>query len=209
MTGLLILALMTAGILALLWALRLRGPLLTLAAAAIAFGCAGYAMQGRPSLDGSARNTATRAPPVPLAKPRKALMGEFTAANSWLTISESYASRGKSLDSVGILRSAIRERPTDYALWVGLGNALSDHARTLTPAARFAYARAAQLAPGHPAPRFFLGLALARSGEPRQALAIWREILADAPADASWRPFVEDGVAALSGGAPPAAPPPQ
>ena len=207
MTGLLILGMIAVLMIALLWVLRLRGSLLTLAAAAIAFGCAGYAMQGRPSLDGSPRNAATRAAPVPLTKPRKAMMGEFTAANSWLTISESYASRGKSQDAVGILRSAIRERPTDYALWVGLGNALSDHARTLTPAAKFAYQRAAELAPGHPAPRFFLGLALARSGEPQQALAIWQEILADAPADASWRPFVEDGVAALSGGAAPATPP--
>ena len=207
MTGLLIVGLIAALLLALLWALRLRGPLLTLAAAAIAFGCAGYAMQGRLSLDGSPRISAVREAPVPLTKARKALMGEFTAANSWLTISESYASRGKTADAVGILRSAIRERPTDYALWVGLGNALSDHARTATPAARFAYARAAELAPGHPAPRFFLGLSLARSGEPQQALAIWQKILADAPADASWRPFVEDGVAALSGGAPPATPP--
>ena len=208
MTGLFLVALIATISLALLWALRLRGPLFTLAAAAIAFGCAGYAVQGRPSLDGSPRDpAATRTPPVPLTEARKAMMGEFTAANSWLTISESYASRGKSEDAVGILRSAIRERPTDYSLWVGLGNALSDHARTLTPAARFAYARAAELAPAHPAPRFFLGLALARSGEPRQALDLWREILADAPADASWRPFVEDGVAALSGGAAPAAPP--
>jgi cytochrome c-type biogenesis protein CcmH/NrfG len=31
---------------------------------------------------------------------------------------------------------------------------------------------------------------------------VWREVLADAPADASWRPLVEDAVAAVQ--APPA-----
>ncbi len=190
------LALATFG---LLWLARVRGGVLTLAAAALALGCAGYAVQGRPGLPGSLGRPAARAAPVPLTAARTAMMGQFTAANSWLTISESYARRGKSEDAVGILRSAIRARPTDYALWVGLGNALVDHARTITPAARFAFARADELAPNHPAPRFFLGLALARSGEPDQALALWREVLAEAPADASWRPFVEDGVMALGG----------
>lgn len=208
MTGFLILAAIALATLALLWALKLRGSLLTLAAAALAFGCAGYALQGRPSLAGSPRASATRAPPVPLTKARKAMMGQFTAADTWTTIAESYASRGKTQDAVGVMRSAIRARPTDYAMWVGLGNALADHGRTLTPAARFAFRRAAELAPGHPAPRFFLGLALARSGEPQQALALWHTVLADAPADASWRPFVEDGVIALGGGAPPKVTPP-
>lgn len=198
MTGFLILAALGATIFGLLWALRVRGGVLTLAAAAIAFGCAGYALQGSPGLTGSPNRIAVRAPRVPLTAARKAMMGQFTAADSWTTISESYARRGSSQDAVGIMRSAIRARPRDYALWVGLGNALADHAQTLTPAARFAFARAAELAPHHPAPRFFLGLALARSGEPQQALTLWRDVLAEAPADASWRPFVEDGVAALS-----------
>lgn len=205
MTGLLIIGVIAFATLALLWALGLRGPFLTLAAAALAFGCAGYALQGRPGLEGSPRASAMRPPPVPLTAARKAMMGQFTAADTWTTISEGYAARGKTLDAVGVMRSAIRARPTDYAMWVGLGNALADHGRTLTPAARFAYGRAGELAPGYPAPRFFLGLAMARSGQPQEALVLWREILADAPADASWRPFVEDGVMALSGGPSPAA----
>jgi cytochrome c-type biogenesis protein CcmH/NrfG len=72
-----------------------------------------------------------------------------------------------------------------------------------------AFARAAELAPGQPAPPFFLGLAEARSGNPQEAVRLWRDILANAPANASWRPIVEDGVLLMSGGAtvtpPPAA----
>jgi cytochrome c-type biogenesis protein CcmH len=197
MTGLSILALMLAATIALLWLLRLRGPMLTLAAAALMLGAAGYALQGRPGLAGSPDLAARRDPPVPLTAARKALMGQFTAADTWITISEGFASRGQTKDAVGVMNSAIRARPTDYAMWVGLGNALSDHARTLTPAARFAFARAAALAPDHPAPLFFLGLAEARSGEPAKAIARWNEILASAPADASWRPLVENAVLAL------------
>jgi cytochrome c-type biogenesis protein CcmH/NrfG len=55
-----------------------------------------------------------------------------------------------------------------------------------------AFERAGELAPGHPAPPFFLGLAEARSGNPQEAARLWREILAGAPADASWRPLVEN-----------------
>ncbi len=198
MTGLLILGLIVAATLGLLWLLKLRGAIFTLAAAALMIGAAGYALQGRPVLIGSPDLAANRPPPIPLTTARKALMGQFTAADTWMTISESFASRGETEDAVGVMNSAIRARPTDYAMWVGLGNALSDHAQTLTPAARFAFARAAVLAPGHPAPPFFLGLAEARSGQPAQAVTRWRAILASAPADASWRPLVEDAVLALS-----------
>ena len=90
-------------------------------------------------------------------------------------------------------------------LWVGLGNALTDHARTITPAGRLAFERAAELAPGYPAPRFFLGLAESRSGNPAEAVRLWREVLADAPPEASWRPLVEEGLLLMTGGA---APPP-
>jgi cytochrome c-type biogenesis protein CcmH len=185
--------------LALLWLLRLRGPMLTLAAAALAFGCAGYALQGSPGMGGAPRAASMRPPPVPLTGARTALMGQFDSADPWLIMAENFAARGNTEDAIGILRSAVREHPRNYKLWVGLGNALADHARTLTPAARFAYARAADLAPGYPAPRFFLGLAEARSGNPDEAVRLWREILAGAPADASWRPLVEDGLRLIGG----------
>jgi cytochrome c-type biogenesis protein CcmH/NrfG len=71
----------------------------------------------------------------------------------------------------------------------------------MTPAATLAFDRAEALSPAHPATRFFRGLAIARSGDPASGVAMWREALAEAPADASWRPIVEDGVAALSNSA--------
>jgi cytochrome c-type biogenesis protein CcmH len=191
---------------ALLWLLKLRGPLLTLAAAAVAFGCAGYALQGRPDLDGTPRASAERAPPMPVAGARHALMGQFDYSDTWLNMADGLASHGNTQDAVNLLRSQVARHPNDYKLWVGLGNALFDHSRTLSPAARYAYARAAQLVPGYPAPPFFLGLAEARSGNPGEAARLWRGILADAPADASWRPMVEDGILMMSGGA--ATPPP-
>jgi len=188
--------------LALLWLMKLRGPLLTLAAAAIAFGCAGYALQGRPGLNGSPRSSAERNPPLPLTGARHALMGQFEGSDAWLNMADALASRGNTEDAANLLRAQVSRYPNDYKLWVGLGNALTDHARSLTPSARFAFNRASELAPGYPAPPFFLGLAEARSGNPGEAIRLWREILANAPADASWRPMIEDGLLLMAQGEP-------
>jgi cytochrome c-type biogenesis protein CcmH len=180
-----------------LYALRLRGALLQLAGAALLIGGAGYALQGRPALPGASAPQAVDRMALPTAALRKAFFGEFSGAERWLIIADSYTRRGDTGRAVGILRSAVREHPRSPELWIGLGNALVDHAGELTPASQLAYSRALELAPGHPAPRYFLGLALVRSGDPRSAAGLWHSILVDAPADASWRPIIEDSLAAL------------
>lgn len=193
-------------VLGLLWLLRLRGSMLSLAAAAIAFGAAGYALQGRPGLAGEPRAATRQAAPLPLTGARQAMMGQFDYADTWLNMADALASRGNTEDAAKLLAVQAARHPRDYKLWVGLGNALTDHARTITPAGRLAFERAAELAPGYPAPRFFLGLAEARSGNPDEAIRLWKEVLADAPPKASWRPLVEEGLMLMTGGAPP--PPP-
>jgi cytochrome c-type biogenesis protein CcmH len=197
MSGWLILAALAVLALGAFRLLGLRGPMLQLGAAALLAGSAGYALQGRPSLTGSPRASAESRQVLPLTGARNAFYGRFTRTGHWLMMSDSLARKGRSADAAGLLRSAVREHPNDSALWVGLGNALVDHAGMLTPAAQLAYERAVELAPGHPAAPFFFGVALARSGDRAAAVALWRQVLAGAPADASWRPLVEDAIAAL------------
>lgn len=202
--GLAILLLLLALSLLALWLLGVRGGLLKATAAALFVGAIGYAVQGQPDLPGAPAQSSEAANVLPLADARRAFFGNFTPEESWLSMSEALARDGKGADSVGILQNAVRRYPDDPQLWIGLGNALVDHARGLTPPAELAYRRAAELTPGHPAAPFFYGLALARSGDRQGAVAIWKRILANAPANASWRPLVEGGVAALST---PSAPP--
>jgi cytochrome c-type biogenesis protein CcmH len=186
-----------------LWCLGVRGGLLKAAAAALLLGSAGYALQGRPDLHGSPALGSEGRDVLPLTEARHAFFGNFTPAESWLRISEALARSGNTEDAVGILQNAVQRYPGDAQLWIGLGNALVDHAHGLTPPAELAYRRAAEVSPGYPGPPFFYGLALARSGDRQGAVAVWRDILTKAPPDASWRPLVEQGVAALS------APPPR
>ena len=197
MTGWLVLTALIAVSLAGLWLARVRGAFLQMSAAALLFGAAGYAVQGHPDLSGAPRIAAQQSAPIPLTNLRHGFFGSFGPTEHWLLLSESYARRGRTAEAAGVLQSAVREHPGDPTLWIGLGNALSDHSGMLTPAAELAFKRAAELAPGHPAPRFFLGLALARSGDPQDAVALWRAILAEAPANAGWRPIVEDAIRAV------------
>ena len=198
MSGWVMLALLIVVALTAMWALRVRGALLQLGAAALLVGAAGYAVQGRPNLEGVSRTAAQQRPPIPLTTLRRAFFGQFGRTEHWLIMSESFAARGQTAEAATVMQSAVREHPGDALLWIGFGNALVDQAGGLTPASQLAFQRAIDLAPNHPAPRFFLGLAMARSGQPAQAAALWRTILAEAPADASWRPYVEDALMAIS-----------
>lgn len=198
MIGFIILVLLIALSLGALWLLRVRGAALTASAAALLLGGAGYALQGSPGIPGEpAQNTEDR-DIFPLTQARHAFFGEFTFAEPWLRMSEALARDGKSEDAVGILQNAVKRYPGDPQLWIGLGNALVDHARGMTPAAELAYKRGEEAAPGHPAAPFFYGLALARSGDRDGALKLWTDVLSKAPPNANWRPLVEQGVAALS-----------
>jgi len=197
-TGWLILLLLVAVSVGALWLLRVRGGLLTAAAAALVFGAAGYALQGSPGLPDAPANAGAERSVIPLTDARHAFFGNFSAEESWLGMSEGLARAGNTEDAVGILQNAVGRYPGSVQLWIGLGNALVDHAHGLTPPAELAYRRAAELAPGHPAAPFFYGLALARSGDRAGAVAVWQRILATAPPKASWRPLVELGVVTLS-----------
>lgn len=200
--GWVILLLLLAASVGALWLLGVRGGLLMAAAAALFLASGGYAVQGQPDLAGAPAHNSEAANALPMPEARHAFFGNFTAAESWLLMSEALARRGDGVDAVGILQNAVRRYPADPQLWIGLGNALVDHGHGLTPPAEFAYRRAAELSPGYPAAPFFYGVALARSGDRPAALAVWKNILAHAPADASWRPLIEQGVTALSAPSP-------
>src|SRR3546814_1035183 len=94
---------------------------------------------------------------------------------------------------------ATKAFPESPDLWVGLGNALAVHGDGfVSPAARLAFARAAAIAPDHPAPLYFLGMAWLQSGQPGEALATWRELREESPPDAPWLPELHRKIEARS-----------
>ena len=168
--------------------------------AALLLALAGYAWHGRPDLPGS-----PKPPPARISQSdsefaalREDMLGRFDRAAAWLTIAESYQRRGDTRGGAQILKSALRESPDDADLWVGLGNALVVHGDgMMSPASQLAFQRAERLAPDHPGPRFFYGLALAQGGNFDEAERIWRQLLAEAPEDAEYRTTIQERLNAL------------
>jgi cytochrome c-type biogenesis protein CcmH len=173
---------------------RLDGAGLQLLAAALLLALAGYAWQGRPGLAGSPRAAAVR-PPAPqtaFAALRKDMFGAFDTADRWLTIAEGRLRSGDTREAAGVIRSAIRAHPQNSILWTGYGDALVLHGDgVLSPAADLAFRRAMSLAPQHPGPRIFYGIALAQNGRFDEAELRWRQALALSPATAPWRAGLE------------------
>lgn len=166
-----------------------------LVGSALLFGLAGYALQGHPGLAGSptppseSRDLADAATTnAALVKQRQAMGDAYGSGREWLVLSDALVRQGQYGAAAEVLRKAAERSPRDADIWVAMGNALVGHSEGLiTPAAQYAFRRAAAIDPQHPGPPFFMGMALAQTGHLGDARALWAALLARAPADAPWR----------------------
>ena len=184
----------------LVWLGKLPRGAYELTGAGLLLAVAGYAWQGHPGMAGVSVEPKEKASSFDESKiESREEMGErFGTAREWLVFSDALNRSGKHGAAANYLRNGVKEHPNDPDLWVGLGNALVVHAEgIITPAAQFAFQRAADISPEHPGPPFFLGLAYAQSGKIDQARAIWTELLARSPEDAPWREDLESRLEAM------------
>ena len=168
--------------------------------AALFLALAGYAWQQNAEMAGRPKAAAARQrlPDSEFAATRERMLGRFDRAASWLTMAEGFQRRGDSWNGAEVIRAGLRSNPRDPDLWVGLGNALVIHNDgMMSPAAQLAFQRAAQIAPDHPAPRYFFGLALAQGGNFDEAERIWRQLIAEAPEGAEYRTMIEERLGQL------------
>lgn len=172
-------------------------------AAALLLGLAGYALQGSPGLPShpvKAADTESRADEAQITIRKQMGAQQFGSGPAWLMAADGAMRAGSPLAAVTFIKSGLKENPRDPDLWVGLGNALVVHnGGMVSPAAIFAFQKAAEIAPELPAPPFFMGLAFAQSGQFGQARAIWTELLKRAPEGASWKADLEQRLAQLPG----------
>lgn len=150
-------------------------------AAALVFGLAGYTLQASPDLPGAPASLVREAysDEWQLTDARRLLVGdEYRSRSNWLVTADAFASRGQFTDAADFLRLAVEENPSDFEAWLALGNVLTEQADgILTQASVYAYREASTIAPGNPAPGYFLGLALVRQGRMMDARGVWRSAL--------------------------------
>lgn len=173
-------------------------PLIAVAMA-LGVGVAGYAISGSPRLPSApapARSINTDLTPE-AEQASKKLLENFGDVRAWLTLSDALIRAGRTETAISALQSGLEAIPGNADLWVQLGIAMVAHANgEVVPAARLAFDRASRLAPEHPAPGYFLGLAWLQSGDVDQALATWRALRDRSPADAPWVPMLDSRIAA-------------
>jgi cytochrome c-type biogenesis protein CcmH len=199
--GLLLALLLTLAVFAALWKFtRLPAPWLGVTALILAMALAGYAGSGSPGLHGRPhppREDALRADTL-FATERRQLLEQLGDVGAWLNYADALERAGATQYAVRALQEALRRNPGSADLWVGLGNALAVHAGGfVTPASRMAFNRAARLAPDHPGPPYYLGLALLQGGRPDEALAEWQALADRASPDAPWLPLLRSRIAAV------------
>ena len=168
--------------------------------AALLFGIAGYALQGHPGQAGAPHPAAESAKlaDAALLKERQQMGAAFGKGQSWLVLADALTRQGQFGAAAEVLHSALAKSPKDADLWVALGNALVGHSDgMITPAAQFAFQKAADIAPDHPGPPFFMGLALAQTGRLAEARALWAQLLERSPPDAPYRADLEARLARL------------
>lgn len=171
-----------------------------LSGAALFIGIAGYALQGHPAMPGAPKAPVEnkRAADEAMIKQRQQMGDSFAKGQSWLILADGLARQGQYGAAADILRKGAEQFPNDADIWVSMGNALVGHSDGLiTPSAQFAFQKAATIAPDHPGPPFFMGLALAQSGRLAEARAIWAELLERSPAEAPYRTDLSERVARI------------
>ncbi len=187
--GYLTLALLGAAAFASLVAMRVTRPLWSLVGAALFLGAAGYAWQGRPLLaSADARPRIDAAPIEPeMIALRASLLGSYTQDAAYLIASDAMVRSGDPRAAAAVMLGAVRKLPNSFIAWTWLGTTLTGDSGQVQPPALLAFRRAAQLAPEHPAPPFYAGLAYVRAGDFATARGYWQRAFALSPQGTSYR----------------------
>jgi cytochrome c-type biogenesis protein CcmH len=194
MTWLLVIGLALMAFAAILFLVRGARQAWEVVGAALLLGVAGYAFQGAPGLPGSPKapaQTSGASSQVAIAERQKLAAGDV-AGDKHVIIADALARHGQFGDAASVLRGAVVQDEANAPAWLAMGNALVAHAEgTISPAALYAYGKAAGAAPDSAGPPFFLGMALIQSGRMAEGRAIWADLLARSPKDAPWRGDLE------------------
>ena len=123
--------------------------------------------------------------------------------DGWLIVGREFLAAGRieeGLLALGVAHRAADEGRADIAATLGAALVWSQSG-VVTPQARAILTTAMALDPSRAEVKLLLGDAHLQAGEREEALALWRGLVADAPAQAPWLPAVRERIAAVEGAA--------
>jgi cytochrome c-type biogenesis protein CcmH len=120
--------------------------------------------------------------------------------SGWEVIAPVYIRLGRFDDAVEARRKSLALNGATAARESDLGEALAAAADgVVTAEAKDLFERAVARDPHEAKARYFLGLAAEQDGKTGEAAAIWRSLLAEAPAGAQWIEFVRGALTRVTG----------
>lgn len=123
----------------------------------------------------------------------------------WEVLAPVYMQIGRYSDAVNAWRNALQILGEDADREANLGEALTAEANGIVTAdAKAAFVRAVTLDKTTASARYYLGVAAEQDGKREEAAAIWRDLIAEAPADAHWLADVRAALARVEGKSSPA-----
>jgi cytochrome c-type biogenesis protein CcmH len=124
-----------------------------------------------------------------------------TDGRGWNVLAPVLERLGRYDEAVRAYRNSLTYNGESAGRRSDIGEALSAAAGgVVTAEAKAEFERAHALDAAEPKANYFLGLAAEQDGRKDDAMAIWRALLAKAPADAPWRPLVQSSLARVGGG---------
>ena len=109
----------------------------------------------------------------------------------WSVLGPAYMRLRRFADAAAAFRKAASLSPKDAELQTSLGEALTmSEAGLVSAEAHAAFDAALSINPNHAKARFYLGIAAYQDGRKKEAITRWKELVADAPANAPWRKTV-------------------
>jgi cytochrome c-type biogenesis protein CcmH len=123
-------------------------------------------------------------------------------ARGWEVVAPVYMRLGRFQDAVRARRNVLRLLGANAGREADLGEALTGAANgVVTADAKAAFERALRHDKADVRARYFMGLAAEQDGRAAEAAEVWRNLLAEAPADASWAGFVRQSLARIDAAA--------
>lgn len=169
-----------------------------------------YLPQGSPQLPDfplAARNHAPEGQPINslVAQVEDHLAKDPTDGRGWSVLAPVLLRLGRFDDAVRAYRNSITYSGETAGARADLGEAIVAAAGgVVTDDAKTQFKRALALKADEPRASYFLGLAAEQDGRKTDAASIWRAMLQKAPANAPWRPVVQQALARVGGGLGPA-----
>ena len=115
------------------------------------------------------------------------------STEGWVLLARSYRQMNRDSEAAAAYRRALATGASDPNVFAEFGETvMASNGGTLTPEAENAFWAVLDLDRDDPRARFYIGMAAAQSGKVEDAIAIWRDLTASAPAGALWLDMVRE-----------------